>query len=57
MTEFLGTKNVHLYICSAFIRYKHDKYKKQNKDITVLFVFYIELCFISMNAIDCEILI
>lgn len=30
--------------------------KKQSKDITVL-CFFVELCFISMNAIDCEILI
>lgn len=39
MTVFLGTKNVHLYICSAFIRYKYNRYKKQNKDITVLLFF------------------
>lgn len=28
MTVLFGTKNAHLYICSAFIRYKYDKYKK-----------------------------
>lgn len=31
MTVLFGTKNAHLYICSAFIRYKYNRYKNEIK--------------------------
>ena len=31
MTVFLGTKNIHLYICNAFIRYKYNRCKNEIK--------------------------